>query len=236
MYLLSEKLKIVIVGWGRGGTRYMCNLLRSGNVPCTHEVVFNTKRLNNILYQQTEENDGCLMASIKTRAESSWYAVPFLDWRICSSSIIIHVIRKPLDVYSSLVSNKVMTQEANVNYLLTYLPGFKERFSKKGLIDISGKGIIVKNKEHIFYEATIFYMLRWIEKILYFKKSQRYIQHRLGKDDPLLLILKIGGNINRDIYVNKNDHHYVDVVKLGLKDVPEKYRQEFGEMIKDLDS
>jgi hypothetical protein len=81
--------RILVVGAARSGTMWAADVLRAAGIPCTHET------------------DYTLMARGPVRvAESSWFAVPFLD-DVPDDVTVVHIVRDPLDCVQSLRDRRV---------------------------------------------------------------------------------------------------------------------------------
>lgn len=108
----ARQLKYIVVGTGRCGTVYMARLLTSLGIMCGHEAIFTPDGVqpaaamtsfastHDLLHQgqptQPWFDPGCV------QAEASWLAAPFLQEDIALPSQILHVVRHPLKVISSL--------------------------------------------------------------------------------------------------------------------------------------
>lgn len=122
------KLDYIVVGTARGGTTYMARLLSSLGVMCGHESIFGYLGLE--FAQQIIDAGETITSHVsrhelrldqphaewfdhrRMRAESSWMAVPFLDQPVLAGAAIIHVVRHPLAVLSSLVTDNHFFQDA----------------------------------------------------------------------------------------------------------------------------
>jgi hypothetical protein len=169
-------------------------------------------------------------ARVQERAESSWYAVPFLTWNVCSEARIVHIIRDPLKVLSSYIANRVLTQRDTLQFLYWALDGMAQEFPYNDLVDPRAIGE-VRGGEEMLLEATTYFMLRWMAMLLEYEQSSRYIRYRIDRDDPEGLIPLLGGHIGEELYSNTNDHHYAPVKQLGISDVPSQYRDSFKRMV-----
>lgn len=86
-----DMLKFLVTGTPRSGTMYMSKLLTSLGVPCGHEQVFTAS--------------GIIEQDVVMVAESSWMAVPFLNNPFLYNATIIHVVRHPIQVISSIINS-----------------------------------------------------------------------------------------------------------------------------------
>jgi len=107
-------LKFIITGTGRSGTVYMARVLTDLGIPCGHESIFNHDQEKKIIQRfygfipptisKCSENFGWLdLRSIV--ADSSYMAVPYLNYEDICDIPIIHVVRNPLSVISSFVQD-----------------------------------------------------------------------------------------------------------------------------------
>ena len=87
-----NKLKYLVVGTGRCGTKYTAEVLRSVGVRCGHEGVFELGELEHAKQVLTDE---------LWDAESSWLAVPFLEDSMFDDTTIVHLVRHPARVIPS---------------------------------------------------------------------------------------------------------------------------------------
>jgi hypothetical protein len=88
----GRKLKYVITGTPRSGTGYMAKLFTSAGVPIGHEMFFGQP--GHGYYPKGAVGD------------SSWMAVPFIHNFMGEGVQIIHVVRDPLKVVSSMHQGK----------------------------------------------------------------------------------------------------------------------------------
>lgn len=110
-------LKFLVVGTGRCGTVYFANLLSSLGVPCGHESIFDFGGWENAYPILENQSSPCLSQCseevIKPDwvdvqslvADSSYMAVPFLNYEKIKNLPIIHLVRHPLSVVSSFVKD-----------------------------------------------------------------------------------------------------------------------------------
>jgi len=75
----------------------MAKMLDAVGIPCGHEKIFSLAINTNLI----------LCDDSAYLAESSWLAVPFLNSVLLEDTPIIHIVRDPLDVISSYLSNKI---------------------------------------------------------------------------------------------------------------------------------
>ena len=107
-------LKYLVTGTGRCGTVYMARLLSSIGIMCGHETTFDHRGFEFALEKLKKRNFVTTAVSHPEEkwfvakdmiAEASYMAAPFLDKKELSHIKIIHVVRNPLQVISSYVSD-----------------------------------------------------------------------------------------------------------------------------------
>jgi len=81
------KPSFVILSTGRAGSTFTAELLRQAGVRCSHETFFSPNGFHR---------------SWRYNGDSSWLAVPYLESNPDLTEKVIHQIRNPLDVISSL--------------------------------------------------------------------------------------------------------------------------------------
>lgn len=114
------KLKYLVVGTGRCGTVFTARLLTSLGISCGHESIFtnggykhafdilkgNKSPQLSIISQFNVLNDQRIQKWIDIsdiKAESSYLAVPFLNYPAVKNVSLIHIVRNPLYVVDSFV-------------------------------------------------------------------------------------------------------------------------------------
>lgn len=199
------KLKYLVVGTGRCGTVSMSRLLTQAGVPCGHESIFDsqgikkaTERLKTNTFAEsfTSSRDGWKIPS-KIEADSSYMAVPFLDFSIFKNTKIIHIVRNPFKVISSFIYGVKHFQGNEAvkewdNFIKFHLPS-------------------IKNFETPIEKAAHFYV-QWNKMI-----KADFI-HKI-EDDPKNLLEKLSLPID-NIYTNKANSYDYDKI-ITLKDIPE---------------
>lgn len=145
-------LELIVVGTPRSGTVYMSKVLTELGIPCGHETIFNENGLNEDrnswkLSSLSLETTGSWVDPQKIVADSSYFAVPFLNQLKCKK---IHVIRNPLKVVRSLTYG--------INYFSTSTPSNKwESFIYNYLPEL--------NKTMSQLERSCLFYLRWNKMI-----------------------------------------------------------------------
>lgn len=95
-------IDFVITGTGRSGTMWAAKALTAAGLPCTHEYVCSSwtdTYGDNLAWQSTPR--GLL-------GESSWQAAPFVEEMRAAGVKVIHLVRHPLEVASSMVTNDML--------------------------------------------------------------------------------------------------------------------------------
>lgn len=105
-------LKFIVTGCGRSGSVYMSRILNDVGIPCGHESIFNQEKENHVLQRfygympptisKCSDNHGWVDLS-KLQADSSYMAVPYLNYKDVKNVPIIHIVRNPFAVISSFV-------------------------------------------------------------------------------------------------------------------------------------
>jgi len=126
-------LQFIATGVNRSGTVFTARLLTSLGIPCGHESIFNDmgeeSAKNRLLrpefrllsYSSTHEtfNNHTRIPhwvdAGKTVAESSYLAVPYLNWKEMAGIPLIHVVRNPLKVISSLIGDVYFFRDRHPN-------------------------------------------------------------------------------------------------------------------------
>lgn len=135
----EHQIKYLVAGTPRSGTVYMARLLSSLGIMCGHESIFTTDGLNgaisilkNIKNAQTSEvsKDGNTWFNPETQiAESSYMSAPFLNEACLSNCKIIHAIRNPIEVISSIYFDANFwddeIQRPYRNFVYSHLPELK---------------------------------------------------------------------------------------------------------------
>jgi hypothetical protein len=190
-------LNYVIAGTGRCGTVYMARLLSSLGIMCGHESVFNktgpqplaTLTSYASTHDDTTELDSWFDPFIR-QAESSWMAVPYLHHPLARKAKIIHLIREPMKVISSMLCKNLLEFTAQDhlseyrNFILKHLPD---------ITDVSGD----------INRAAYFY-LHWNDRISQSRPDA--ILQRI-EDQPQRFIKMLGSEPAGPIYDNKNANH-----------------------------
>ena len=116
-----KSLKYIVVGTPRGGTTYFAKFMTSVGIPCGHETIFciesegvpyhsKIEKVKSRHHSLVSLNDSINKKRLKKWideekiiADSSYMSAPFLNDPIFENTKIIHLIRNPIKVISSLV-------------------------------------------------------------------------------------------------------------------------------------
>ncbi len=129
-------LKYLIVGVPRSGTTFMSKAFNSIGISCGHEKIFGPTKIGNRLQLNLKLVEERLLRFSNLKAESSWYAVPFLNSNfklITNENTIIHVVRHPIAVIESLLAIKLFSRnhhDFSMNYALKRTPAIHENDSE----------------------------------------------------------------------------------------------------------
>ena len=93
-------MRFVVTGCSQSGTGYVAQLLMNAGLPCGHEAVFNRW---NPGYATRPRLDTTAAKALK--GDSSYAAAPFLK-ETPTGWAIVHLVRPPLDVISSVVGRR----------------------------------------------------------------------------------------------------------------------------------
>ena len=134
------KLQYLVTGMPRSGTVYMARLLTSAGLMCGHESIFALDGIEGAIQALSDEYVKTSVVSNdvpeswfnhRTQvAESSYLAAPFLDHSCLADTRIIHVVRNPLLVISSLLLDvdffKEKDQIPYLDFVHKHLPELKK--------------------------------------------------------------------------------------------------------------
>lgn len=101
-------IDFIVTGTGRSTTKYTAEVLTAAGLPCSHETV---------CASWTDEygDDGLWRQAFG--GESSWQAAPFLSAMQAEGVKVIHLVRHPVLVASSMVSNRMLVPEPDGSLL-----------------------------------------------------------------------------------------------------------------------
>lgn len=134
------ELKYLVTGLPRSGTVYMARLLTSMGLMCGHESIFTPDGLNYAIETlKGKKTANTSYVSLDQElwfnpqlqiAESSYLAAPFLDHECLNNCSIIHIIRNPLKVISSIYFDaNFFNEEIQIPYRMlvcSFLPELKQ--------------------------------------------------------------------------------------------------------------
>lgn len=92
-------IDFIITGCGRSSTQYTAEVLTAAGLPCGHETVCSS---------WTDEYGDDGLWRTETGGESSWQAAPFAGAMQAEGVKVIHLIRHPAEVASSLIANEML--------------------------------------------------------------------------------------------------------------------------------
>lgn len=224
-------LKYIVTGTGRSGTVYMARVLTDLGVTCGHESIFNhdaevvVMRRFHGFHPPTisicSDNSGWLNLN-NIVADSSYMAMPYLNYEDINEIPVIHVVRNPLAVISSFVKDLNYFNNAKDN---PFNKGHWEEWIYKIVPEISfGRDPIER--------ACIYYVL-WNKRVEQVQ-NRPYLRHKAEDSfkDEFFEFLGIARQpvafINKRINSMKNRTE-----DFTLNDIPDgDIKNEFIDMIK----
>lgn len=93
-------IDFVITGTGRSGTKWVARALQAGGIPCGHEQACSS-------WTDDYQDDQIWRESHQV-GESSWQAAPFVGEMQAAGVLAVHLVRHPVEVASSMVSNRML--------------------------------------------------------------------------------------------------------------------------------
>lgn len=207
------EVKYVVTGTPRSATRFMGQLFTSVGIPIGHEMFYGMP--------------GCGIYVDDAKGDSSWLAVPHLESIKNAGAIIIHIVRNPLKVVSSLHHSQINFDNPMDNMFTIYK---------------------VKHLPSIYrYQGLDRYLHFYIE---WNKQIEKYADFRFRIEDldkdPHILFDKIGVDIKgKKLHDDRRTNAYKDVEYLTLKDldkcslkneflsVAKKYGYNLGKTVKE---
>jgi len=97
-------IDFIITGTGRSTTKYTAEVLTAAGLPCGHEHACSS-------WMDDYSDDQVWRDAPNGVGESSWQAAPFTDAMQAEGVKVVHLIRHPADVASSMVGNNMLTGE-----------------------------------------------------------------------------------------------------------------------------
>lgn len=93
-------IEFVITGTGRSGTKWAAQALTAGEIPCAHEQACSS--------WMDDFSDDQVWRDAPRIGESSWQAAPFVGEMQAAGVPVVHLVRHPIEVASSMVSNRML--------------------------------------------------------------------------------------------------------------------------------
>ena len=228
-YFDKKKLKIIATGTGRCGTTHIAKLITSLGIYCGHESVFDYENdeiiknriINNKLRTLSKvsqiDNEQWINPEI-IRADSSYMAAPYLDWKELKKVKIIHVIRNPLDVIRSFVLdfkyfNKNIPDKNNIFNEL----GFEEKIWRF-LPELEN----IKNK----FERGCYFYTNWNLMIEEKSKNKKYLRIKIEDENKIEKIAKFIKKPVKKTFQENDTNSFEKITgkknnnKISLKDIP----------------
>jgi hypothetical protein len=95
-------IEFVITGTGRSGTMWAAQALTAAGLPCAHEFTCSS-------WMDDYSDDQIWRTSPPgLLGESSWQAAPFVEEMQAAGVRVVHLVRHPMEVASSLVANEML--------------------------------------------------------------------------------------------------------------------------------
>ena len=197
----KTNLKFIVAGTARSGTVYMARVLTSLGISCGHESIFNedeksliVKRIHGLIVPKLSEVSlaeewGWVDNII---ADSSYMSVPYLNMHYVKDVPVIHVVRNPLAVISSLVKdfhyfcnmqNNPFNQNGYEEWICERIPGIAE----------------VSNS----VEKACLYWIKWNKTIEECCKNRLYYFHRVEDEFRDSFFEFLGVKRKAEIYDDK---------------------------------
>ena len=211
-------MKYLIVGTGRCGTVYMARLLTSVGIMCGHESLFNyngpqpldaptSYASTHVIVENHKPEEEWFDAS-QRQAESSWLAAPYLQHSMLDCTTVIHLVREPGKVISSLICNdhKFFDFLAN-DYVTPY-----RQFILKHLPEIQELNTEVDRAAYLYVQWN-----KMIERL-----RPDAVLERI-EDQPEKMLEMLGINKTQHTYANKTANRWkVREEEISLSNITEK--------------
>lgn len=201
-----RNLKYLVLATPRSGTTFVTKAFNSIDINCGHEKIFGPEEGVDELTEAIVQTR--MLKFFDTVADSSWYAVPFLNLEnsvIPELATIIHLVRHPLSVIESLLAIRLFNREPSnfsMRYALKHTPTIESNDSE-----------IIK--------CCKFY-LHWNQKILL--SNQVSWRYRV-EDDIKLLFEALGLKYHQKNVFNNtqaNTRNKKSRSLINIKDIPSK--------------
>ena len=225
-------INLVVTGTGRCGTTYLAKLLTSLHYFCGHESIFNyedeeiiKKRLLNkdytlsICSQSTanvrfHEDKMNWVNLDEIKADSSYMAAPYLNWKELSNIKIIHLYRNPLDVIRSFVHD--------LDYFSKNHPNEKNIYNELGFEQKIWKFLPLLSDIDNQLERACYFYIEWNKLITKNCKNKKVLEIKIEDDDKIQKIKKfINIKENFDYFDDKKENtRNIKNKKIKLKEIP----------------
>lgn len=186
---IDLNLDYLITGTGRCGTVYVSRLLTNIDIICGHESIFtsqgleeaqarikkNSFRISGVAFNVYQED---WTKGKEIKAESSYFAAPYINHPILSGAKVVHLVRHPLLVISSFAVDlgyfkNIPLVNKHEEFIIEFVPE---------IVDVKG----TDNDQTKIYRSIVYY-LKWNEMIEAACKERESIFVRLEYDIPKLL-------------------------------------------------
>jgi len=221
-----KRLAVLATSTARSGSVYMARLLTSLGLTCGHEAVFGCRGLAYAVHVLRTGELGTSFVSTydvlgnqvqppwfdrnALSAESSHMAAPFIDAPCLDGAAVVHVVRNPLAVVSSLVHDMRFFCDET---------GYFEEFRK----------FVCSHMPDVMHlpteiERACMYWIQWNEMIARKAAGKPYLVFKVESklSDELLEFLKIPASMKNVAYSNdKTNSWKLRQDDLALADIPE---------------
>lgn len=106
-------IEFIVTGTGRSTTKYTAEVLTAAELPCGHEHACSS-------WMDDYSDDQVWRDAPSGVGESSWQAAPFTDAMQAEGVKVIHLVRHPAEVASSLIGNRMLLPEPEGGALLPW--------------------------------------------------------------------------------------------------------------------
>jgi len=229
------KLRLIATSTPRSGTVYTAKLLTSLGMPCGHESVFKSAGAEHVkkvfkgkekpilsFVSKREEGENAKWVDVnKIVAECSYLAVPFLRWPILEDIPLLHIVRHPMKVISSLI--------LDYNFLADNTPRWQHKWIDQILVALPRVLHVPDQITRVCYFYT-----EWHRLIMEEKRYRPYFRHQIESGPTQELLKFIGVNrLPRNYHENKKTNSGMEGKErrardLTLDDIPNsRHKREF---------
>jgi hypothetical protein len=233
-------LKVIVTGVGRSGTTFLAKLLTSMNLPCGHESIFDysdekiiKERLldpkKRVLSIVSKRNGKGWIDVSKTQAESSYLAVPYLDWPELDNTKIIHVFRNPVKVARSFIKD--------FNYFSSKEPNKKNPFNKLGFEEKIWKFLPELSEIETQEERFCYFYYHWNKLVIEKSKNKKVLRIKIENqiNDEIIKFLNLKCNKNKLFKHKKENTFNFNNNQFDLSEIPKgNIKSDFIKIIKKL--